>query len=102
MFAPGIDPAAQRPHSCDAALAQQQGRARAGDFVRARAIKDDVTITRNLHMPTFQLMQVNMQRSFDDERIVAKIGGGAQIDHEQILARLKFSVELIYADACHA
>ena len=43
-------------------------------------------------------MQVNMQRSLDNERIVAKIGGGAQIDHEQILARLKFSAELIDAD----
>ena len=101
-FASGVDPAARRPHSCDSALVQQQGHARAGDFVRARAIKDDVTIAGNLHMPKFQLMQVNMQRSLDDERIVAKIGGRAQIDHEQILACLLFLAELIDTDACDA
>src|SRR5262249_34242015 len=97
-IAPAVIAAGERPDALDAALSQQQRGAGAGLLARARAVEDDVALTRDLAVPRIELVDRHVERAGDDRRLGLEDDPVAHVHDDHVLAAVELGLQLFRRD----
>src|ERR1041384_5328673 len=100
-FLARVEPGQQGTNTNDALSLEQQCLARAGHFVGARAIKNDVSVARNFALSRLHLVQSHMQRAIDHCSGSFDFRARSNVQNEQALSGLQFLIKFVDRDSRH-